>query len=156
MIPVFNINEFSGFFPENEFSKKDQIRFWALFANAYYERLFQYVNDFDELKRVYQDKLGEINNSDAKYALYYFYKYRERQLVDELQEGLEARREKQRWFNLKPEKIRYFEQVITDKFAKTVLASVKQKNGRCSERQYNILKLASQGNLTPSLFGTKN
>ena len=155
MLPVF-INEFSGFSSMKEFSREDQIKFWALFANAYYERLFQGVNDFEELKSVYMNKQQEVNNSVAKMALYYFYKYREQELVDVLQEGLEPRQEKPKWITLNPGQLKHYSQVIDNKYAKTVLDTVIQKNGRCSARQLTILKLAASGNLNPGSFGTKN
>lgn len=150
------INEFNGFFKDGSFTREQQIKFWALFANAYYERIFEPINDFEELKSVYMNKQHEINNREAKMALYYFYKYRERQLVDILQEGLEARREQQKWFTLSPELLRYYNKVIDNDYAKSVLTTVTQKGGRCSARQYTILKLAVEGNLKPSSFGTKN
>ena len=61
-----------------------------------------------------------------------------------------------RWFTVKKTQLDYWEKVITDTYARKILGSVILKKGRCSERQYNILKLAVEGNITPSLFGTKN
>lgn len=61
-----------------------------------------------------------------------------------------------RWFTVKKERLDYWEKVITDPFARKVLGTVILKNGRCSTRQYNILKMAEQGNITPSLFHSKN
>ncbi len=155
MLLIF-INEFHGFFNDGSFTKEQQIKFWALFASTYYEQIFEPIDDFEELKYTYMNKQNKITNNGAKMALYYFYKYRERELIDILQEGLEPRREQQKWITLKPEQLKYYSQVIDNEYAKTVLTTVKQKGGRCSARQYTILKLAIDGNLKPNSFGTKN
>jgi len=150
------INEFHGFFNDGSFTQDEQIRNWALFGKTYFENIFLKIDDFEVLKSTYLEKTKTVNNRIAKIALYYFYKYREKQLLNDIQEGIEERKPKPKWFTLDQKKLNYYEQVITNTYAKAVLDTVKQNNGRCSERQYTILKLAIEGNITPSLFGTKN
>ncbi len=153
MLQVY-INEFEGFFPNEMFSETEQIKYWALFATTYYEKLFYPINDFETLKETYTNKFKTIENNDAKMALYYFYKYREKQLIDDLQNGINENQQQNTI--LTPGRIKYYEQVITDSYALTVLDTVKNNNGKCSERQYRILSLAVSGNLKPSTFGSKN
>jgi len=60
-----------------------------------------------------------------------------------------------RWFTVKQTKLNYWEKVISDKFARQILGTVMNNNGRCSTRQYNILKMAEQGNITSLNFHSK-
>lgn len=68
----------------------------------------------------------------------------------------ENKEQPNRWFTVKQTQLDYWEKVITDQYARKILGSVILKNGRCSTRQYNILKMAVQGDITPSLFHSKN
>jgi hypothetical protein len=116
------INEFHGFFTDGTFSRNEQIKYWALFASAYMEKLFSRIDDIDELKRVYLEKTNTIVNDTARMALYYFYKYREKQLVEKLMESHDRQDSPGFTIKLSDSQIKYYEKAITDRYALSVLA----------------------------------
>lgn len=150
------INEFHGFFTDGTFSREEQIKYWALFAHTYMEQLFSQINDLDELKRVYMEKTGTIANNTARLALYYFYKYREKQLVEKLMESHDRPDIPNGSVKLSDSQVKYYEKAMTDRYALSVLETVKSKGNRCTHRQLNILKLAVNGDIKPEQFHSKN
>lgn len=71
-------------------------------------------------------------------------------------------KEKQKWFTLKEPQYKYFYDMIykhlpkDNQFAKDVLRTVKDKNYRISDRQYNYLKNVVDGNAKPTDYSRKN
>lgn len=149
----------------------EETRLWAVWAEKFYDTMFAEVNATADLIKKYREEFVKYFNMGASdellHALKYFFNYRREELSDLKEQPLTedyfpGGREKQRWFTLTEEKWKYFYDMIykqlarDDQYAKDILETIKNKNFRCSERQYNYLKSVIDGTNKPSSYGPRN
>jgi hypothetical protein len=59
----------------------DPVKFWALYATTFYERLFSKINSSRQLEKTYQSMIPKMKRPDDKKALEFFYQLRKQELA---------------------------------------------------------------------------
>jgi len=112
----------------------DPVKFWALYATSFYERLFKKIKNLKKLDEIYSSMYSKLKKEETKKALNFFYRLRKAELKGEFK--WENKMKKSELRNIIKEEIK---SVLTENAAKDLEKLMKSHNWKYEDSHDDIV-----------------